>query len=404
MLLARINLIKNFFIYLVISGLPFYYFLREYGSSASIIYSITLALLFFICFFQDFQNHFTKRNFLNTPSFLEVLILCNILFVTIFLKLWDKNLILLFVILLITKNLFSQHSKENFSSNSNALIISALITGAGVALGFLELLFFDSHIFNQVMGFDYPYSDGTNETILINGFFPSANSSAYCIVAGLAFTQYQNIFKGNSKYFLYFLLGTTLLLTKTKFGFLFTFSLLGIYFINNYSKSYLVFYLCSLALSYIFLSHIMIAPNGSYDYPSLHFRRLLFSVGSIDFILGNYGMFKVFSFEAISSNIFFPIGLSNFEETYGGRPHFMIGGIIISGGLSLAIFLSLYLLIYLKKNFKNLSILIKNNYLYSSALICFLVETVNWNFGNNIYFWAIIMGLGSAHLMKKNLT
>ena len=115
-------------------------------------------------------------------------------------------------------------------------------------------------------------------------------------------------------------------------------------------------------------------------------------------------MFKVFSFEAISSNIFFPIGLSNFEETYGGRPHFMIGGIIISGGLSLAIFLSLYLLIYLRNNFKNLSILIKNNYLYSSALICFLVETVNWNFGNNIYFWAIIMGLGSAHLMKKNLT
>ena len=144
----------------------------------------------------------------------------------------------------------------------------------------------------------------------------------------------------------------------------------------------------------------MIAINGSYDYPSVHFRKLLFSLGPIDFILGNYGMFKVFAIEAISSNIFFPMGLNQFEEIYNGRPHFMFGNLIISGGISLAILVATYLLIFIKNNFKDFVKLTNYHYLYIGAFFCFLIESINWNFGNNIYFWMIIFSLSSVHKLE----
>ena len=250
------------------------------------------------------------------------------------------------------------------------------------------------------MAFDYPYSDGLSETILLNGFFSSANGSAYCICVGIAFTQYQNLINRNLKNILYVFLVLALLLTKAKFAFLYFVTILGIYLLKNFSKRYLILYLCSLGLLYIFLSHIMVAISGSYDYPSLHFRKLLFSLGPIDFILGNYGMFKVFVLEAISSNIFFPIGLSQFEEIYNGRPHFMIGNLIISGGISLAILVTAYLLIFIKNNFKDFEKLTNHHYLYIGAFFCFLIESINWNFGNNIYFWMVIFSLSYVHKVE----
>ena len=148
----------------------------------------------------------------------------------------------------------------------------------------------------------------------------------------------------------------------------------------------------------------MIAISGSYDYPSLHFRKLLFSLGPIDFILGNYGMFKVFALEAITSNTFFPIGLSQFEEIYNGRPHFMFGNLIISGGISLAILVTAYLLIFIKNNFKDFSKIIKKHYLYMGAFFCFLIESINWSFGNSIYFWMVVFSLSSVRTLQiKNL-
>lgn len=397
---AKIQRLNKSLIYLVISGLPFYYFFREYGFLASFIYSIPLILLFLSSLLNEFQRNLTKKYIFHIDFILEILIMFNIFFVIIYLNLWDRNLILLFVVLLIAKNLSRFEFEDNFTTSANALMLSALMGAIGVMAGYIENLFYETHIFNQVMAFDYPYSDGLSETILLNGFFSSANGSAYCICVGLAFTQYQNLIEGNSKNILYVFLVLALLLTKAKFAFLYGFTILGICLLKNFSKKYLILYLCSLGFLYIFLSHIMIAISGTYDYPSLHFRRLLFSLGSIDFILGNYGMFKIFVLEAISSNIFFPIGLSQFEEIYNGRPHFMFGNLIISGGISLAILVTAYLLIFIKNNFKDFSKIIKNHYLYIGAFFCFLIESINWNFGNNIYFWMIIFSLSSVHKLE----
>lgn len=394
-MLIKVQWLNKLLIYLVVSGLPFYYFFREYGSFASLIYSIPLVLLFLNSLFDEFQRNATKKYIFHIYFILEILIIFNIFFAILYLNLWDRNLILLFVTLLIAKNISIFEFEDNFTTSANALMLSALIGAIGVMAGYLESLFYDTHIFNQSMAFDYPYSDGLSETILLNGFFSSANGSAYCICIGLAFSQYQNLINRNLKNILCFFLVLTLLLTKAKFAFLYSFTILGIYLLMDFSKRYLILYLCTLGLMYIFLSHIMVAISGSYDYPSVHFRKLLFSLGSIDFILGNYGMFKVFTLEAISSNIFLPIGLGQFEEIYNGRPHFMFGNLIISGGISLAILVTAYILISIKNNLEGFAKLAKNHYFYIGAFFCFLIESINWNFGNNIYFWMVVFSLGS---------
>lgn len=393
--------IDKYFIYLVIAGLPLYYFFRQESDTVSLVYSALLVILFSISFIKSFPKYFTNVKLNKIDLFLEFLIICNIFFAIVILDLWDNNLILLFVFLFIAKYITSS-SNDYFEVGANALTLSALIASIGVAAGYFEEIFLESHIFNQVMDFDYPYSDGLNKTILLNGFFPSANGSAYCICAGLAFTHYQNLIKeGKFKNILYFFLGLALLLTKAKIAVLFSFSILGIYFLKN-QRSLMIIYFFLLIISYIFLSHIIVAINGTYDYPSIHFREILFSIGSVDFILGNYGMYKIYSIDAMSSNFFFPIGISEFDKVYSGRPHFMFGYLMIAGGVSMAILIALYLIFYLSHNFKKARDLIENNFLYLGAIICFIVETVNWSFANNIFFWMTIMGLNSNYLIRTN--
>jgi len=133
----------------------------------------------------------------------------------------------------------------------------------------------------------------------------------------------------------------------------------------------------------------------------LHFRKILFTLGPIDFILGNYGAFKLYTFEAISSNFILPMGLDMFVETYSGRPHFMIGALIISGGFATAILVVTYIFLLLKDSWKEISKGLDQNYLYLTILFCFGVETINWNFTNSFYFWSIIMGLTSINYYKN---
>ena len=173
------------------------------------------------------------------------------------------------------------------------------------------------------------------------------------------------------------------------------------FYFKNYSKKTLGILLLGLSFSYIFLSHIIIATSGSYDYPSIHFREILFSIKEIDFILGNYGIYKLYSLEAAQDSLFIPLGLSNFELIYGSRPHFMIGSLIVYGGVSIAIFTTSYLYIFLKESINNLISRVNENTIYFSILFAFLIETVNWDFSNNFYFWAVIFS--SSSVLQKRI-
>jgi chromate transport protein ChrA len=303
--------------------------------------------------------------------------------------------------LYISKGLFALESNDNFRTAANIITCSAFIAAIGVFFGIFESLAGNTTFFIQKMDFDYPYSNGLDETTLVNGFFASANSSAYALGAGLAFIKFQNLCRNNFKLYLYMFLFIALMITKTKFVFLIAATYLGFIFLKNTSRKLLVFYLLLLGMSYLFLSHIMIAASGTYDYPSLHYRKRLFSIGSIDFILGAYGMLKVYAFEAITANILLPNGLENFVTTYGGRPHFMFGALIISGGISTAILVFTYIYSLIKNKWDEALKGLDDNQVYLTILFCFIIETLNWNFTNNFYFWSVVMGLGFINKYKN---
>ena len=391
----------NFLGFIVIGGLPFYYFLREYNAISTNLYAGLLALLFLYSLYKNFNSRDNDTSETKKYFILEIIILLNIILIFIYLGNWERSLVLLGMTLYISKGIFLLKSSHDFQIASNIITCSALFAAVGVIFGIFESTFGNTNFFIQKMDFDYPYSNGLDETTLVNGFFASANSSAYALGAGLAFVKFQNLCKENLKVFLYVLLVIALFITKAKFVFLIAATYIGFILFKNISIKLLMLYLLLLGLSYLFLSHIMIAASGTYDYPSLHFREKLFSIGSIDFILGSYGMFKVYSLEAIAANIFLPGGLENFVSTYGGRPHFMFGALIISGGLSSAVLIFTYIYILLRNKWNEALRSPKDNHIYLTILFCFIVETFNWNFANNFYFWAMVMALGSINQYKQ---
>tara|TARA_B100000767_G_C19771225_1_gene540142 strand:- start:2636 stop:3847 length:1212 start_codon:yes stop_codon:yes gene_type:complete len=393
--------LQIFLAYIVIGGLPFYYFLREWIEISSSFYAGLLSLLFLVSLNQILRSKINPKSLEKKFFILEIMIALDILFIFLYLGHIERSLALLVVTLYISKGLFALKTKHGFKTASNIITCSAFIAAIGIIFGLFELMFGSSYFFIQKMGFDYPYSDGLKETILVNGFFASPNSSAYAIGAGLAFLKFQNIFQDKLKGMLYIFFIIALISTKTKFVFLIAATYLGFILCQKMSIKLLMLYLLLLGMSYLFLSHIMIALSGAYDYPSLHFREKLFSIGSIDFILGNYGMFKLYSLEAISSNLFLPGGLLSFVNTYEGRPHFMLGGLMISGGIMTAVLVYSYIYFLLKDSWNEVLIGIKDHQLYLTIMFCFIVETFNWNFTNNFYFWAIIMGLGSINKYKN---
>ena len=382
--------------------MPLYYFFREYFSLSIYIYAIFLIALFCMCSWRLLS----KAKYLedlrsNGALILEILILINIFLLLIFFGIKELPLLLMIATLFISKTIAFNQSAQGFSYSANLISVASIICSIGILLGFLEVLFLNTHYFSQVMDFDYPYSNGMEQTTLINGFFSSANGSAYCLGAGLAFLGFQNLFTFNIKRLMYILLTTSLILTMTKFAFLILATSSVFLILKRLSFKYLILFLFGLVICYVFLSHIVIAASGSYVYPSPHFREVLFSLGGLDFILGNYGAFKIYSIEAIVSSPFLPYGLNQFENTYDGRPHFMLGGLFITGGLGLAMLVSMYIYVILKDNlklkdnFKNPLVYFHKKKFFLVILFCFLVETINWNFSNNFYFWFILMGVSS---------
>jgi hypothetical protein len=395
--------LQIFLAYLVIGGLPFYYFFRDHITLSSTLYALLFGLLFLVCLFINLKKKIHPPSKTSQLLLLEVAMIVNLIVVFIYLGHLERSLILMFMTLYISKSFLVSTSHHGFVTTSNIIVCSSFFTGLGVMLGILEHTYADTNWLSQKMGFDYPYSDGIGETTLINGFFASANGSAYALGAGLAFIKFQKIINGMFKKTLYLFFIISLFITKAKFAFLIAATFLGFRLLKRFNPKWLLTYLLILGLSYIFLSHIMIAIPGTYDYPSLHFRKLLFNIGPLDFILGNYAAFKLYTFEAITLSFFLPMGLDIFVETYSGRPHFMIGALIISGGLAAAILAITYIFLILRVSWNEIPKGLEKNYLYLAILFCFSIETINWNFTNNFYFWSILMGLTSIN-HRKNIS
>jgi len=389
----------------VICGLPFYYYFRQFWQTSSYIYLLFFGALYFVSTFSTINQFAQSKPFIKKLFIVEILLIFIFIFLFVSLGRLEKSIAFLFTTIAITRFLIIKKSNKSFIDFSNLVTASALIASIGIFFGFIESIFLQSHLFSQEINVDYPYSNGMNETVLINGFFATANGSAYCLGAGIAFVKFQNIFLGIPKKIVLILLILALIITKTKFTVLILATYMGFTLLKTYSSKLLILYLFLLAMCYLFFSHVVLAFNGTYDYPSIHFREIIFSINNLDFILGNYGMFKLYSIDAISSHWLMPFGMENFEIIYGDRPHFMFGSILISGGIVTVILLLSYIFIFLNGCFDNIKYALQNYSKFSiflTILFCFLIESFNWNFGNSFYFWSLIFGLNELQQSERH--
>ena len=287
---------------------------------------------------------------------------------------------LFFSIYLILKN--QDNNLNNFIVN--LMICSGVFISIGVLIGLFESTFLSSKLFYSIYT-DYVYID---QKVDYSGFGYNYNSSAYIIIVAQSFLFLStSIFLKNLRIYLTALFLLALLITGAKIAVLFIFLAICNYFIKRIKLRNLLNII--LITLYLFASHIVISFHDSYELGSSHYRELLFSIGDIDFILGNYGYLKIAYFIELSNNFFFPVSLSEITRSITWDPHSLIFSLIILGGFPLALSVLAFLVKGIYKNFR----IIKERYpnYYFCGLISIITETFMWDSGNSIFFWVIIL-------------
>tara|TARA_B100000959_G_scaffold281680_1_gene346311 strand:+ start:142 stop:1386 length:1245 start_codon:yes stop_codon:yes gene_type:complete len=288
--------------------------------------------------------------------------------------------ILFFSIYLIFKN--QDNNLNNFIVN--LMICSGVFMSIGVLIGLFESLFLSSKIFYHIVH-NYAYID---QRLIYSGFGYTHNFSAYIIVVAQSFLFLStSVFMKHLRMYLTVLFLLALLITGAKIAFLFISLAICNYFIKRIELRNLLNII--LIALYLFTSHIVIAFHDSYELGSSHYRELLFSVGDIDFILGNYGYMKAAYFIELKNNFFLPVSLSEIKQSLAADPHSFIFSLIILGSFPLAFSVLILIAKGIYRNFRT----IKERYpkYYFCGLISIITETFLWDSGNSIFFWIIIL-------------
>jgi len=287
---------------------------------------------------------------------------------------------LFFSIYLIFKN--QDNNLNNFIVN--LMICSGVFMSIGVLIGLFESLFLSSKIFYHIVH-NYAYID---QRLIYSGFGYNHNFSAYIIVVAQSFLFLStSVFMKHLRMYLTVLFLLALLITGAKIAFLFISLAICNYFIKRIELRNLLNII--LIALYLFTSHIVIAFHDSYELGSSHYRELLFSVGDIDFILGNYGYMKAAYFIELKNNFFLPVSLSEIKQSLAADPHSFIFSLIILGSFPLAFSVLILIAKGIYRNFRT----IKERYpkYYFCGLISIITETFLWDSGNSIFFWIIIL-------------
>ena len=294
---------------------------------------------------------------------------------------------LFFSIYLILRN--QDNDLNNFIAN--LMICSGVFMSIGVLIGLCEYLFLSSNLFYHFsvseaksMG-NYPY---IGQRVIFSGFEYNHNFSAYIIVVAQSFLFLStSVFMKHLRTYLTVLFLLALLVTGAKIVVLFISLAICNYFIKDKIKKN-VLNIILIAL-YLLASHIVIALHDSYELGSSHYRELLFSVGGIDFVLGNYGYLKATYFIELKNNFFLPVDLRDITQVMNADPHSLIYSLIILGGFPLALSVLVFLVKGIYKNFR----IIQERYpnYYFCGLTAMITETFVWDAINSLFFWVIIL-------------
>jgi len=266
----------------------------------------------------------------------------------------------------------------------NLMICAGVFISIGVLIGLFESTFLSSKLFYSIYK-DYAYID---QKVDYSGFGYNYNFSAYIIIVAQSFLFLStSVFVKNLRTYLTVLFLLALLITGAKIVVLFISLAICNYFIKRIKLRILLNVI--LIVLYLLASHIVIAFHDSYELGSTHYRELLFSIGNIDFVLGNYGYLKAAYFIELKNNFFLPVSMSEITRSIIWDPHSLIFSLIILGGFPLA----LSVLVFLAKGiYRNFGI-IKERYpnYYYCGLISMITETLVWDSINSLFFWVIIL-------------
>ena len=360
-----------------------YHLFNRFGFDLSVL--IGLAALVFLLSLTKEIKIFLIGSLKNPRKFFLILCILFLSLLSIFFYFENSAEIGLFVTLFFSIYLiFKNQDKDLNNFMTNLMIYSGIFMSIGVLIGFLESLFLSSQFFYHSYD-QYAY---VGQRLIYSGFGFNHNFSAYIIVVAQSFLFLsRSIFIKNLRLYLTTLFLLSLIITTSKIAFLFIFLIICNYLVKK-RKIKNIIIITSIA-AYLFLSHIVISFNESYELGTTHYRELLFSVGRMDVFLGFHGHVKEIYFIELLNNFFLPVSLKDVSLTLVYDPHCLIYSLMILGGFPLALSVLIFIALGVFKNFK----IIEERYpiYYYCGLICIFTEMIIWDANNSIFFWVIIL-------------
>lgn len=360
---------------------------------------VWIYLFFFLFFMMSYQNIFSYLTYAYKEKFRQVDFLIFFSLLVFFLiqeSISFEALSFIGLFLLISSHAFEADRRPyTFNLIFKGILYSSLVSLLGVYLGFFESLFFDSTLFHLYQGDNYPnpvlafFKEAFGIVLSSNsGFQISINYSAYILISCIGIVNLLNIqqpIKRVLKYFLFI----GLVLTFAKVAYLFILIVITLHLIKGEGNILKILSISSLAIAYLFLTHITFINSEALITDYKYYRLLIGNYLGVDFYLSLFAWLKVQAIDYIHQNNIASISLAGFKGASGGiDPHSLFFYSALTGGY-------LFAVLVLIKVFVNMlsfaSLDVKKDKYFLSLLIVFFIESFVWDPNNTPVFWIVVL-------------
>ena len=382
-----------------ISTLLFLFGSKGWIESNLVNIRVWIYLFFFLFFIMSYQNIFSYLTYAYKEKFRQVDFLIFFLLLIFFLiqkSISFEALSFIGLFLLISSHAFEADRRPyTFNLIFKGILYSSLVSLLGVYLGFFESLFFDSTLFHLYQGENYPnpvlafFKEAFGIVLSSNsGFQISINYSAYILISCIGVLNLLNI-QQSIKRVLKYLLFIGLVLTFAKVAYLFISIVITLHLIKGEGNIFKILSISSLAIAYLFLTHITLINSEALITDYKYYRLLIGNYLGMDFYLSLFAWLKVQAIDYIYQNNIASISLAGFKGTSGGiDPHSLFFYSALTGGY-------LFAVLVLIKVFVNMlsfaSLDVKKDKYFLSLLIVVFIESFVWDPNNTPVFWIVVL-------------
>ena len=356
-------------------------------------------LFFFLFFIMSYQNIFSYLTYAYKEKFRQVDFLIFFSLLAFFLiqkSISFEALSFIGLFLLISSHAFEADRRPyTFNLIFKGILYSSLVSLLGVYLGFFESLFFDSTLFHIYQGENYPnpvlafFKEAFGIVLSSNsGFQISINYSAYILISCIGVLNLLNI-QQPIKRVLKYLLFIGLVLTFAKVAYLFISIVITLHLIKGEGNIFKILSISSLAIAYLFLTHITLINSEALITDYKYYRLLIGNYLGMDFYLSLFAWLKVQAIDYIYQNNIASISLAGFKGASGGiDPHSLFFYSALTGGYLFAVLVLIKVFVNML-SFASLDVKIDKYFL--SLLIVFFIESFIWDPNNTPVFWIVVL-------------